>query len=351
VPDSVPTIMVIDDEPEIRDYLREVLSLDGYDCKCFRDSLGALGYLNESPTPDLVLTDIRMPGMDGLELLKQIEVLSPGLPVVLISGLYELAVALEALRHGAVDYLLKPARPAEVLSLVAKHVGGGRQPQRQAVQSALERFVAHYRPGNFDPAELFDVLGFRRYETMQHSLRVAAYAVLFGSRYGLDADALRDLELGGLLHDIGKIGIPRNVILKPGPLNDKEREVIRTHTAIGFELLAGFPELAAAAEVVYGHHERYDGKGYPRGLAGDVIPIGARLFSIVDTVDAITSDRPYRAAQGFDAAQEELRLGRGDQFDSGLVDLFFTLPMEDLVRIQGRYPDTPSYTTQGRSAA
>jgi len=343
---SVATIVVIDEEDEIRDYLSDVLSVDGYDCKCFHESLAALAYLSQSyPPPDLVMTDIRMPGMNGLELLKQVQHLSPGLPVVLISGLYELAIALEAVRAGAVDFLLKPAKPAEVLSLVSKHVHAGRKPKQEAVQSALADFVAKYQnsPGphtqHADAADLFQVLGFRRYETMQHSMRVAAYAILLGSAYGLKARRLRDLELGALLHDIGKIAIPRNVVLKPGPLTEKEWDVMRTHPRIGFQLLAELPNMGGAAQVVYAHHERYDGTGYPRRLKGEEIPIGARLFSIVDTVDAITCDRSYRRAQDFPVAFEELQNGRGSQFDPRGVDVFLDLPQERLLEIRDRLPD------------
>ena len=346
---SAPTIVVIDDEEDVREYLNEVLSLDGYECKCFQESVSALAYLSEgSPPADLVMTDIRMPGMDGLELLKKVHSVAPGLPVILISGLYELAIALEAVRSGAVDFLLKPAKPAEVLSLVAKHVQPGPQPEAQAVQAALANFLANYKPcyqqasfgdGHSNAAELFRVLGFRRYETMQHSMRVAAYAVLLGEAYGLECAQLGDLELGALLHDIGKIAIPRNVLLKPAALNEKEWEVMRTHPHIGYQLLADLHCLQGVRDVVHAHHERYDGTGYPRGLKGDQIPVGARLFSIVDTVDAITCDRPYRKAQSFQVAYAQLQNGSSTQFDPEMVKLFLSLPEEKLLQIRDRLPD------------
>lgn len=226
-------MVVIDDEQEIRDYLADVLEMDGYACKCFHESVAALAYLSDRESQhDLVMTDIRMPGMSGLELLKRVREVSPEVPVILISGLYEQAIGLEAVRNGAVDYLLKPAKPAEVLSLVARHVQRtGDQLKQSKAHAALAQFLANYAAGGDaagtgeqapDAAELFQALGFRRYETMQHSMRVAAYAVLLGQAYGLDSETLRSLELGALLHDIGKIAIPCNVLLKPSALSENE---------------------------------------------------------------------------------------------------------------------------------
>ena len=269
--DTGNTVVVVDDEEAVRDYLNEVLTLEGYDCKCFPESSSALEYLGETPeTPALVLTDIRMPGLDGLELLKRVRSLSPGLPVILISGYYEPSTALEAVRAGATDYLFKPAKPAEVISIVARHLRGDREPERAAVQVALARFLAQYKQrgsldllseGQPDPAmELFRSLAWKRYETMQHSMRVAAYATLLGRAHGLASGPLWNLRLGALLHDVGKIAVPRNVLMKPASLSETEWRVMRTHPQIGFHLLAAFPGMKEAAEVVYAHHERYDGR-------------------------------------------------------------------------------------------
>ncbi|HYM09295.1 MAG TPA: HD domain-containing phosphohydrolase [Bryobacterales bacterium] len=351
---------MIDDEESIGHYLSEVLSLEGYECKCFQQSLAALAYLAETAAPpDLVMTDIRMPEVDGLEVLRRVRALSPGLPVILISGVYELATALEAVKSGATDYLFKPAKPAEVLSLVAKHVRPGARPEQAAIEAALAGFLTQCRSGKDhnhagaperapDQAlALFQTLGIKRYETLQHSMRVAAYATLLGERYGLSPAQLSDLRLGALLHDIGKVAIPRNVLLKPGPLNEKEWEVMRTHPRVGYQLLAAWPEMEEASRVVYSHHEHYDGAGYPRGLRGEEIPIGARLFSIVDTVDAITCNRSYRPARGFDVARGELRRYRGTQFDPHLVDLFLDLPELQLIEIRDCYLEEEPLSFQG----
>lgn len=342
------TVLVVDDEESIRNYLSEVLSLEGYECKCFNESLAALAYLSEAKDPpDLVMTDIRMPGMDGLEFLKNVHSVTPGVPVVLISGIYDLGIALEAVRQGAADYLFKPAKPAEVLSIAAQHVRVHAKPEQAAVQAALTAFLAQSKAQTGDNGaaefnavvELFRSLGAKRQETLQHSMRVASYARLLGEALGLGDERLRHIQLGALLHDIGKIAIPRNVLLKPAALNEKEWEVMRTHPRIGYQLLKAVPDLQTAAEIVYAHHERFDGKGYPRGLRGEEIPLGARLFSIVDTVDAITSCRVYRPARGFDAAAQELRNGAGSQFDPRLVEVFLQLPQDGLAEIRERLRD------------
>lgn len=344
-------VVVIDDEEPIRRYLTEVLSLEGYECKCFQESLAALAYMSaaEQP-PDLVLTDIRMPGISGLEVLKKIHAISPDVPVVLISGVYELGMALEAVEAGAADYLFKPAKPAEVLSIVARHARTGSKPELEAVQAALAAFLAQYEP--LSPQEstsqaqleqtmkLFQALGAKRYETMQHCTRVAAYSTLFGEAAGLGGEQLQALQLGALLHDIGKVAIPRNVLLKPAGLDEREWRVMRTHPRIGFELLSSLPGMREAAEIVYSHHERYDGKGYPRELKGAEIPLLSRMFSIVDTVDAITCNRSYREARDFETAAAELKKAGGTQFDPELVDLFLTLPREMLLAVRNRFPDT-----------
>ncbi len=339
------TVLVVDDEETIREYLSAVLQFEGYECRCFSESVAALSYLESEKKPaDLMLADISMPGMGGMDLLRSVKSIKPEMPVILVSGLYELALALEALDSGADDYLRKPVRPNDVVNVVTKYLGSDTQAQEEAIQAALGDFLAE-RDG--DPKasahieQIFRNLGFKRYETFQHSKRVAAYCRMFGERRGMSEEELDGLELGALLHDIGKIGIPRNVLLKPGALSEEEWDVMRAHPSIGYRLMGGHEELSRAAEVVYGHHESFDGGGYPRGLSGEDIPLWARMFSIIDTLDAITSDRPYRAASSFEAAFDEVDKMRGTQFDPELVEVFLQLPIEELKAIQAKYPDPP----------
>ena len=341
------TVLVVDDDASIRDYLAEVLRYKGYNCHCFSESLAALSYLNSrNPSADLVLADISMPGMSGIDLVREVKDIDPDMPVILISGLYELALAVDALEAGADDYLKKPVTPNDVLALVSRYLepsSGG----EQEVQDALLAFLETKRSGSASLETLrplFIKLGFKRYETFQHSARVAATCRIFGERYGLTDHRVGRLEVGALLHDIGKIGIPRNILLKPGSLNAEEWRAVKEHPTIGYRLLREFPELSEEAQIVQSHHEHWDGSGYPHGLKGASIPLGARMFSIVDSLDAITSDRPYRKAQSIGKARAEIRRMSGVQFDPALVESFLRIPDSELIRVREIYPDALQQT-------
>ncbi len=340
---SRSTVLVVDDEEPIRKYLAEVLEFEGYECICFSGSLAALAYLTRGVRPpDLMLADIAMPDLGGIELLRSAKSVLPKMPVILVSGLYGLALALEALEAGADDYLKKPVRPSELATLVGKYLQPDSDQRREELQASIRELLAE-QPSDFENSEqirdIFRKLGFKRYETFQHSKRVANYAALLGQRCGLAKQELDSLRLGALLHDIGKIGVPSNVLQKPGDLSADEWQVMRSHPAIGYRLLSAFPELRKEAEIVYSHHEEYGGTGYPQGLKGEAIPYLARLFSIVDTFDAITSDRPYRLAQSIAKAREEIVRMTRAQFDPTLVREFLEIPSEELEEVRRRYPD------------
>ena len=338
--------IVVDDDSSMRDYLHGVLSRDGYRCESFSDSLALLSYLGEDGNDsDLVLTDINMPGLNGIDLLRMAHTVEPELPVILISGLYELGLALDALNCGAADYLLKPALPRDILELVEKHLPSRAESRQSIAQLQLGRFLSSRLRGQ-DPADalrgLHQALGFKRYETLRHCRRVAAYADLFGRACGLGESSLSQLHTGALLHDIGKVAIPRNVLLKAGPLNDDEWAAMHLHPRIGWEMLSEYRELESTAEIVYAHHERFDGQGYPRALQAEEIPLGARIFSIVDTFDAITSDRPYRAASPIECARSEISQCSGKQFDADLVSVFLKLPSKELQIVHETHQDRPA---------
>ena len=166
-----------------------------------------------------------------------------------------------------------------------------------------------------------------RRELADHSRKAARYALLLAQVLGVEKeDVLRNLELGALLHDIGKVVVPREILAKAGPLTADERQIIREHPGVGWRLIREFPPLRTASEIVLSHHERFDGLGYPRGLAGDRIPLGARIFSVADTLDAITSDRPYRRGRPFEEAMEEIGRVAGSQFDPAIVGVFLSVP-------------------------
>lgn len=335
--------MVVDDDADVRDYLAGVLEIEGYACTCFASGVEALAHLSAAQEPvDLVLADIDLPGVSGMDVLRAAKSADPDVPVILISGLYELALALDALNNGADDYLRKPVNPGDVANTVSKYLQATTDERKSEIQAALDVLV---REGIKDRGraacvrEIIERLGFKRYETFQHSQRVAAVSRLFGERCRMDEEDLDQLELGALLHDIGKVGVPRNVLLKPQSLTADEWRVMRAHPEIGYRLLSEYPSLSKAAEVVYAHHERFDGGGYPRGLKGDAIPLSARLFAIVDAFDALTSDRSYRAGRPIEAAVEVIRGDMGTHFDPVLAPIFFTIPSEQLQAIRARYPD------------
>ena len=338
------SVLVVDDDPLIRNYLGKLLRKEGYQCRCFAESLAVLSYLAADEHPaDLLLADISMPGMSGIDLLRSVKDTYPDLPVILISGLYDLALALDALEAGADDYLKKPATSGDVLELVEKYVDPGGQNREEQTKDALCEFLQTPQSDAKSPQqlkELFQKLGCKRYETFQHSVRVAALSRLFGEYCGLSISALQHLELGAFLHDVGKIGIPRNILMKPVKLTDEEWRAIREHPVIGHRLLSGFPELQAEADLVYSHHERYDGTGYPRGLRREGIPLAARMFSIVDTLDAMTSNRPYWPAGPLSAARSEILKMSGTQFDPALVEVFLTIPSDKFEQIRRAHPDT-----------
>lgn len=191
--------------------------------------------------------------------------------------------------------------------------------QRHQLRASPE--VPETEVGAFAEA-LAAALDLRQQETGAHSKRVACHTLVLARRFTSEPRQLHQIYWGALLHDLGKIGIPDSVLLKPGALTESEREVMRTHPEKGFAIIRGVPLMAHAAQIVLCHQERFDGGGYPQGLAGEAIPLGSRIFAVIDTLDAITSDRPYRAAQPYAAAKTEIVRCAGAQFDPRAVDAF-----------------------------
>jgi putative nucleotidyltransferase with HDIG domain len=337
-------VVVVDDEEPMRVYLTETLESNGYGCKPFSNGAAALGWLaSGKQSVDLLFSDINMSGMSGLHLLRTVRTVSPKLPFILISGACDLALAKEALRAGATDYLLKPVLPGEVLRLVATHTQTLCSAKFDAVKDALKRSLRSsdtpecHRADQLIP--IFDALGIKRFETLQHSRRVSAFAVLIARGLDLDPQELRGIEMGALLHDIGKAGIPHNVLMKPGKLNNQEWVIMKMHPQIGADLLSSFPELNLEAEIVYAHHERFDGFGYPRQLSGKEIPLAARIFAVADTLDALTSDRCYREGRPLSAARAEIHRESGLQFDPAIVTLFDLVSDLEIEGVREQFPD------------
>jgi len=338
------TVIVVDDDETMRVYLNDTLTGAGYTCRLFSSGAAAIGWMaSGEPSADLLLSDITMPGMSGLDLLRTVRTVVPDLPVILLSGLCDLPTAQGAMRAGATDYLLKPVRTADLLELVSKHVHIVRSERLEEVKEALKLSLrtkdASRGHRSSQLAPIFESLGLKRIETLQHSQRVAGYALLIGREIGLNAAGLRTLELGSLLHDIGKAGIPRNVLMKPGKLSDEEWTIMKMHPQLGLDLLHGMSGLEEESQIVYSHQERFDGKGYPRRLTGEAIPLNARVFSVADTLDAITSDRSYHSGQAIAAARKEIQRGAGTQFDPAVVKAFDCVTDEDIAAVRVQFPD------------
>jgi putative nucleotidyltransferase with HDIG domain len=340
-------ILVVDDESAVREIVAVLLEHNGYAVNTAASAGEALTRLQEDPAYDLVMSDIMMPGTDGLSLLDRVCADHPGTPVVIFSAVNDIHVATNAFRRGAIDYLLKPFERKELQSVVTRAMEHGRlRKQNVQYRQNLEDIVSA-RTGrlretmqnlerSYDTTleAMGDALDLRDEETEGHSKRVTAYTIAIARAVGLNSDQLRVIARGAFLHDIGKIATPDSILLKPGKLNKEEMSIMREHCERGYEMVRKIPFLREAAEIVYAHQERFDGKGYPRGLRGEEIPLGARIFAIADTLDAMTTDRPYRKGTTFAIAREEIARCSGGQFDPKIVEVFLNMPIESLAELK-----------------
>jgi putative nucleotidyltransferase with HDIG domain len=316
------------------------LERQGFDVQLASSGREALDFL-ERNTYDLVLTDIVMQDGNGIALLDRIHGQQPQLPVVMVTAIHDISVAIDSMRRGAYDYLLKPFERENLVSTVKRALD-----HRQALQDShnyqqnLEQVVTartemlrqamENLEHSYDVTleALGDALDLKDSETEGHSKRVTAYTIALARAMGIPPAQIKVIARGAFLHDIGKMAIPDDILRKPGKLTLEEQQVMREHCSRGYHMLRKIPFLSEAAEIVFSHQEHYDGSGYPSGLAGGEIPIGSRIFAIADTLDAITSDRPYRKARSFDAAREEILNYSGTQFDPNVVEVFLKIPNE-----------------------
>jgi len=334
-------ILVVDDEEPVREVVCSLLRNAGFQCHPAVSGLEALEILATGEAFDLVLTDLMMSGLDGIGLLERVRKEYPELPVVMVTAVHDLSVALAAIRNGAYDYLLKPFERDQLLAICRRALENRRlKAENKAYQTNLEALISarteqlHKAMADLERSyditleALGDALDLKDAETEGHSKRVTAFTIAIARAMGLPADKIRVIARGAFLHDIGKMAIPDAILRKPGALDATEQEIMRDHCLRGYNMLRKIPFLAEAAEIVYAHQERFDGTGYPRGLKGEEITLGARIFSLADALDAIISDRPYRAAQTIEAARVEIEAWRGRQFDPQVVDIFLHMPTE-----------------------
>lgn len=334
-------ILIADDEVDIRELLGDYLQSEGYDCILAEDAYQAIEAFRNNRDFDLVMSDIRMPGKTGLDLLGEIKEIDPDVMVIMISAVKDIESAITAMSKGAYDYVSKPFKLNEV-GLIARKaiekrrlVMENRQYQAQLEQMVKERTIELQNALNeldktysFTLRALVTALDTRDEETQGHSLRVVRYTLKLAELMNLTREEdLKVIEYGSLLHDIGKIGIPDAILRKPGKLTDEEWRVMKTHPWMGYKILHRIQFLEEAAQIVLHHHEKWDGSGYPEGLKATAIPLGARIFTVADTVDAMTSERPYRKALTFECASEELLKHQGTQFDKNVVEAFHSVPL------------------------
>lgn len=339
-PRTTPHLLIVDDELDVRSVLHDLLC-EAYACGEASSAEEALMRLRERQY-ELIISDITMSGMTGLEMIPLVKAISPETVIVMISGMQTIESAINALRLGAFDYLMKPFDLRQVEAAIARaHQHHELIVAKRRYETQLEELV-DLRTAELDKAlgslenayrttlqALTAALETRDAETHGHSERVVTFSLRLGREYGLNAAEMKALEFGSLLHDIGKIGVPDAILRKPAKLTDEEWIRMREHPLHGQQILRGIKFLEGAARVVAQHHEKWDGSGYPIGLKGEEIDICARIFSVADAFDAITSDRVYRQGRPYEAAAQELDEWVNRQFDPKVVEAFHRVPKED----------------------
>ena len=322
-PPPKPLLLVVDDEAANLQLLRQILQ-DDYALLFAKDGARALA-LAQQERPALILLDVMMPGMSGHDACRRLkaEPLTAAIPVIFVTALGDMRDELSGFEAGAVDYITKPLSPAIVRARVRTHLSLVRIDElRETRLQIVQRLglAAEYKDN----------------ETGLHVIRMSHYARLLGVATGMDEAAADDLLHAAPMHDVGKIGIPDRILQKPGKLDADEWAIMQTHASIGADIIGEHAPggmLALAREIALSHHEKWDGSGYPRGLARDNIPLAGRIVAVADVFDALTSVRPYKRAWALDDAVDYLQEQKGRHFDTELVDLFVQqLPAIDAVR-------------------
>ena len=346
-------IQIVDDDEIVLRSLGRVLQSAGFSTRCYPGPEQALAAI-EADAPVVIISDYMMPGqMDGITFLQQACARAPNAMRILCTAAADFHVAQEAVNTGEVYRILsKPWILPDLLATVTRAAEASRlrrenerlsaevrsqNQQLRDMTSNLEHMIRERTEALFEG--LIAALDFRDTETQWHSRRVSLYARRLAQQFGMREPELTIVARGALLHDIGKIGVRDGVLRKPGPLSADEWKEMKRHPELGWALLNRVEYLRPASSIVLQHHERWDGAGYPAGLKGEDTVIGARIFQVVDTVDAITTDRPYRRARDFAAARAEVIRCRGTQFDPDIVDAFLTVPEEDWEQIRRSVED------------
>ncbi|OFW07318.1 MAG: two-component system response regulator [Acidobacteria bacterium RIFCSPLOWO2_02_FULL_67_36] len=324
-------ILIVDDEPANIEVLRRLLERAGYHRIETTTDPRETEPLYVRLRPDLILLDLHMPEMDGLEVMDQLNQIAEAsyLPILVLTGDISQEAKQEALSRGAKDFLSKPFDNHEVLLRIAtlletRFLYLQIQSQNQMLEAKVRERTRELEAAQIEIIErLARAAEFRDDNTGRHTERVGQMAALIAKQMGLPDPQVSLIRRAAPLHDVGKLGVPDSILLKPGRLTDDEFALVKTHTVIGARILSGsrFPILRLAEEIAFNHHERWDGSGYA-GLSGDAIPLGGRIVAVADVFDALTQTRPYKAAWPVGEATAEIDRQRGRQFDPALVDAF-----------------------------
>ncbi len=361
-------ILVVDDTRANLHLLVKLLSMEGYGVRPFPEGSLALAAAQTEP-PDLVLLDIRMPSMDGYEVCSRLKAneRTRDIPIIFISALDDMVDKMKAFSSGGVDFITKPFQAEEVLARVRTHLAlrnlqkslqekntqleqeiterkrieeelrwFNEQLEQRVIQRTQDLQIAasQIQQANIKLAEAYDetlvgwarALELRDNETKGHSMRVTEMTVHLAQAIGITGDELVHVRRGALLHDIGKMGIPDNILLKAGPLSEDERAIMKQHPVYAYEMLTPITYLGSSLDIPYCHHERWDGTGYPRGLKGEQIPLPARIFAVIDVWDALISDRPYRKGMTVEDVKAHILQRSGNHFDPQVVEAFLAMP-------------------------
>ena len=346
-------IIVIDDEETIRGLFEQSLSSIGYECDTAENGKLGLEKIKSGNDYDLVLLDVQMPVLDGIETLKQIKEYDPDLSIIMVSASVDIDHVRTALKEGAYDYIFKPFNVVEVESVIQRAIERSslirqnRDYQRNLEEKVKKQTMELIKLYSGTLEAMVLALDLREKETGYHSYRVTEYALTLAKKLELSDPELSVIAKGALLHDIGKIGVPDSILLKPDKLTSEEWSIMKKHPELGYELLKNIGFLEDSAQIVLHHHERFDGSGYPVGLMGDQIPLGARIFSIVDSLDALTSVRVYKDAFSFEESVERIAEAGGKQFDPWIVEAFLDISIDEYKSIRERVESSGSDYLRG----
>ena len=348
-------VLYVDDEPSLCRAFARLFRQDAKVVVATASSPQEALTLLDAEQFDVIVSDLRMPGMSGIELLAKGRRMRPEMRRLLVSGFADFESALDAINEVGVDRMLvKPWDIGELRTAVhgaAEHAFLQRENIRMtaelrrrgeelaAINQKLDALVEERTSNLLDG--LVSALDMRDSETQWHSRRVGRYARRLAEEYGITGRDLDDIERGATLHDIGKIGVRDAVLLKPGPLDEQEWVEMRRHPALGYEILRGINFLERARMIPLHHQEKWNGTGYPARLKGEEICIGARIFAVVDTYDAITSDRPYRKSSTYEIARSEIAKVTGTQLDPAVVAVWMTIPQAVWDRIREEVETMP----------